>query len=518
MNSKHEDKTREEPPRIKPANITLTPATGSDKSVPSRVKSWRPFLIGAGLCVLLIFMLVVIFLLPDWSAPPATTATKAPLQSNTTGSHSVTAAPATAGRQAESPWTEAQLAKLRKESQEILSRMLEAQRALEKRSVQQWADKEYTQAMDLAKSGDAAYREREFEQAKEQYQLALDGFNALLDRIDTYFREAMERGNQAIDEGDSKTAEEAFQRALLLKPGAPLAIRGSKRAETLDEVLALTTKGNDYLRNGQLDDAKKSYQQALSLDRYAKQAANQLKIVKQKIIDREFTRAMSRGYVALEHDELKQARKAFMQAMKIKPGATEAQSALHQTKTRITSRKINALLTSARQLEQEERWSQAIVIYDQALALDANLASAQQGKRYASWRAGLNKRLLVTIAKPERLSNKAVFNEAKALLDEARSVARPGAELKKQMTYLARLLTQAITPVRVTFHSNERTEVNLYKVGVLGQFKEKELSLRPGHYVAVGKREGYRDVRVEFDVNSNKPMQPVIVQCKETVL
>jgi len=42
------------------------------------------------------------------------------------------------------------------------------------------------------------------------------------------------------------------------------------------------------------------------------------------------------------------------------------------------------------------------------------------------------------------------------------------------------------------------TDVSIYKVGKLGNFTETELTLRPGIYVAVGSRPGYRDVRLEF--------------------
>ena len=65
--------------------------------------------------------------------------------------------------------------------------------------------------------------------------------------------------------------------------------------------------------------------------------------------------------------------------------------------------------------------------------------------------------------------------------------------------------------------SNTETEVILYKVGGLGKFDRKEIELKPGAYVAVGKRESYRDVRVEFTIVANKTPPPITVQCEEKI-
>ncbi|MCZ6526252.1 MAG: hypothetical protein O6928_06840, partial [Gammaproteobacteria bacterium] len=120
-------------------------------------------------------------------------------------------------------------------------------------------------------------------------------------------------------------------------------------------------------------------------------------------------------------------------------------------------------------------------------------------------------------AHPQRLSNKAVYNEAVNLQRQAQSVTKPGPVLKKQIAFLSSLLIEASTPVPLKILSNDLTEVTLYKVGKLGYFQSKQLSLAPGRYTAVGSRQGYRDVRIEFTVAPNKPSQSVIVQCDDKI-
>ena len=72
-------------------------------------------------------------------------------------------------------------------------------------------------------------------------------------------------------------------------------------------------------------------------------------------------------------------------------------------------------------------------------------------------------------------------------------------------------------PIRVQLISDNVTSVSIYKVGKLGSFATRELSLRPGTYVAVGSRPGYRDVRLEFLVGPELEPKPVVIRCEEAI-
>lgn len=92
-----------------------------------------------------------------------------------------------------------------------------------------------------------------------------------------------------------------------------------------------------------------------------------------------------------------------------------------------------------------------------------------------------------------------------------------GPRLSSQRDELSRLLKRAATPLTVRLVSDNVTDVSIYKVGKLGSFAATELSLRPGTYVAVGSRPGFRDVRLEFRVAPEIDMQPVVVRCEERI-
>jgi hypothetical protein len=82
---------------------------------------------------------------------------------------------------------------------------------------------------------------------------------------------------------------------------------------------------------------------------------------------------------------------------------------------------------------------------------------------------------------------------------------------------LSRLLKRAATPLQVQLVSDNATDVSVYKVGKLGSFETHELSLRPGKYVAVGSRPGYRDVRLEFLVGPEQEAKPIVIRCEEAI-
>jgi hypothetical protein len=85
------------------------------------------------------------------------------------------------------------------------------------------------------------------------------------------------------------------------------------------------------------------------------------------------------------------------------------------------------------------------------------------------------------------------------------------------MEQLRAHLGTAATEVAVRLLSDERTEVSVLRVGALGRFREKALTLRPGSYVVVGTRPGYRDSRHTLVVPPGRSPQPLTVRCEEVL-
>ena len=123
--------------------------------------------------------------------------------------------------------------------------------------------------------------------------------------------------------------------------------------------------------------------------------------------------------------------------------------------------------------------------------------------------------LTAHIAQPDRLTSEAVHDEASAILERARAIESPGKILLQQILKLSQALTLARTPVVIRLRSDGITVVTIYRVGQIGKFESHQALLLPGKYTLIGKREGYRDTRIRFEVKPSVVGIEITVQCTE---
>jgi hypothetical protein len=164
----------------------------------------------------------------------------------------------------------------------------------------------------------------------------------------------------------------------------------------------------------------------------------------------------------------------------------------------------------------EERWGDAVSLYEQALEIDALMLFATEGVARAEPRAALDTRLDNIPKERDRLVDARIMRLAQQTLAEATAIANPGARLQAQIAAAQDTLAYASTPVAVTMTSDGLTDITLLRVRRLGTLSEQTLSLRPGVYNAVGIRNGYRDVRVKFEVRPDQA-NTVEVRCVESI-
>ncbi len=231
----------------------------------------------------------------------------------------------------------------------------------------------------------------------------------------------------------------------------------------------------------------------------------------------EFERALSRGLSALAAGQLAEARQAIDRAVALRPQDPGGQNALAQLRAEERRERVATLQAEARQLVAAEQWSAAVARYEQVLAVDANVLAAQQGLAEAQARAQLDQRLEQALARADRFNDVAIAGPAQQLVDEAAALPAPGPVLRVQIERLRTQLAVAAQPVAVQFESDNQTTVVIYKVGNLGIFSSRRLELRPGPYVVVGTRDGYRDVRRNIRVDPAGNMPPVVIRCEETI-
>lgn len=417
----------------------------------------------------------------------------------------------------ESPWQDAQVAKARRQAQEILAKLLDKQTTLDKMQVELWAADGFKTASDNAAKGDELYRARDFGPALESYQTALQQFETLIEQAEQEFQQAMSDGEQAIAEQQAQDAVDAYTLATAIRPNNEEAKAGLARAQIQDQVIEQLEAAENQMLQSQYQQAKEHIEKALELDGESKLAAEKLVTVNKAITEDNFASAMGQGYSYLQQKQYSKAVTQFRKALKIKPGNATAQDAITQASNQLTQTSIQRTLYQAEQYESQEQWQQALTSYQTAQKLDSSVVATKVGVLRTRARADLDRKLQTLIDQPLRLADPGVYRSAQQLLVDAASVKPQGPRIEQQQQQLQQALNKALDPVAVLLRSDNETNVTLYKVGKLGNFKEHTLELKPGRYTLVGSRNGYRDVREEFTLQPGTNRKTIVIQCDEKI-
>lgn len=492
--------------KIQPVAIDLTHPDKRAPAAPEQVGGARASQRRWGLPVagaVVILALGVLFLAPEWIVPERQPLPPAP--------------PAPVAAQPEaSPYSEAQLAEARRAAQDILASILERQKALDAKQVELWGAQPFADAQVLAEQGDALYRQRDFPAALDLYQQALDALQTLEASLDEVIAGKLSSGDDALAAGDETTAALAFEQVLAIEPGHPQAAAGLARARLLPKTRPLMSDAQARLAAGDLDGGRQLLEQVLSIDAVHGEARKMLDQVLDTQAEQRFNAAMSDGLIALKDGKLDLAAGAFRRALAARPEHPDARAALDQANRRLAAIAVDRQLAAAAEFERKEQWQDAAVLYASILAGDDSVVPARVGQLRSSARAQLDSAIAAILDNPLRLASPTVFGEGQQLLTDARAIPAPGPRLRGQANALAAALATSQIPVTVRLQSDNRTQVTVLRVAELGAFSQHELALKPGHYVALGSREGYRDVRVEFQV-ANESRTPIVISCKDPV-
>ncbi len=389
--------------------------------------------------------------------------------------------------------------------------------SFEKRGAGQWAPQPLALARTAGEQALKQFEVREYSAAREGYKNALDHLQQVAETADRIVREQLAAGSTALAEGQSTAARQAFETVLEIEPDDQTATRGLERAGTLDEVFALTARATEAERQGELSTAVEGYKQVLALDADMTAASDGLARVQGRIAADSFAAAMSQAMQALAADDPAAARAALDRAARIRPSAAQIQDARARAAELERQQQVLAYQRQAEQFERAEQWQAALNEYEAALKVDPALQFALQGTARVEPRLAIHQQFDNLLGQPERLLSAAVRGQAEALLSSAGQIPGPGPVLEDQIEKLSGLLQRARTPVQVVLRSDSQTRVVINRVAELGAFAQHRMELLPGRYVAVGTRQGYRDVRKEFTVLPGQSPDPLTVQCEEQI-
>ncbi len=484
---------------------------------PPRLRGWLPA--GLGLFALL---WVVVFFLPQWveqtgSTEPSMTTTEANRAASAPVSEQPGATTAPPDAITDSPFADAQLARMRREAQDILQPLLDLQSFLQARGVESWAGDAFNAATAQALAGDEAYRARDFEAATAAYNGAFDALEALDQQLPEQIARQTRRLIAALEALDQSGANQALDLLKVLAPDDPEIATMDHRVMALPAVSEALDTAAASAASDDIDGAVTAAQQAVAADAEHQLAAQTLADYRERQRVRNFQQAMSAGYAALSEAAFETAEARFKTAGRLSPGAPEPADALVELAAARTAARLRKLRDEAAALEADEQWADAQARYQSALETDPTLVFATEGLARVEPRATIGVAIRGIMEAPERLVDSNALREAQQVLADLDQLGDSGPRFQRTRTELAALLEAATTPIRVTLVSDGVTDVTIARVRRLGTFAEQAITLRPGRYTAVGIRNGYRDVRVSFEVGKGASGEPVDVRCTEAL-
>jgi len=519
MTSNHDDNA----PVIRPIDIGVDDPSGANGPEPARprrsvVPARRTLGLAAGAVALVVGLVAVFVWLPEQTRAPAGADGAADAAQGRTA-EAGPAAPS--GSRAAAPVVdtndEAVIA-ARREAQEARRRAEAGIAALTERAVEVWAPAEIARVKEAMGLGEAAYRELAYRDARDAYTRAADGVDALESEAEAAFDRYLAAGESALDTGDAEAARTAFETALRIVEGDERASAGLARAKRLPEVLAAMARGSTAEADGALEDALAAYREAADIDPEFTRAAERVDVLEAELAERDFKRAMARGYEAFGRGDLSGARQAFEAARRIRPEAPEVAEALADVAGDARAERVRALKDDIARAERSEDWPGALKAYAALAELKVADPGLARARDRAERQAALDAELAELAGDPGQLATEAGRDRLARLKSEARDLGPSGPGRARTLARLVEIETVMTTPVPVTLTSDGKTRVTVYRHGRLGTFERTSIALTPGRWVAVGAREGYRDVRVAFVVDPDDPSLSIDVRCEDPIM
>jgi serine/threonine protein kinase len=388
---------------------------------------------------------------------------------------------------------------------------------LESRGAGAWGGRDFAMAKTLAAESVGARDAGNPKMAQDRLVAAARFLDSVESRAPQALTAQIAAGEKALGSGQQEVAGQAFDMARRIDPNDRRATDGQRRTQSLNGILPLLADAQNAEVARDFARAAQDYSQALSLDPGNATARAGQARANAAFGDDSYAKAVGTGFAALGAGRLDEAHEAFVKARALKPNGAEASEGLRRVSAALTARGFASIRQRAAGLEAQERWDEAEQAYADVLSADPTLAFAQEGRARAGSRAELAGRLQQLIERPDRLASPGVRDEARSLLETAQAQSPSGPVLRSQIARLQILLPGFDKPVRLSLVSDNSTRIEISSIGSFGAFSRRDIELRPGKYIVVGTRTGFRDVRREITVAPGQDIQTIRVTCSEPI-
>jgi len=349
----------------------------------------------------------------------------------------------------------------------------------------------------------------------------LEESSDLLDEVDgsirNYVRQNAAQGNRFIAQGKSQDAVAAYTRVLEIEPENEEALRQLERARVADRAFRALQLAAQNEQANDLEVAFTQFQEALSIDPASAKAQSGISRLRRKIEERDFSTAIATAELAISDSRYEDAIDAYREALTVFPDRLDIEEAIRRAVADKRQNDIVTRITLAYNHERDYQWEEARDLYLELLKLEPELSEAKDGllRTGRVIRSILRYETLIEVAKTE--ARRSDFQLAIRTFDEAMQAKPEYLALSNDSERLRSFLQLQSQPVVVTLVSDDSTSVTVQGPTRLTpkKFDSLELSLLPGKYFIIGRKKGFRDVRVPLQVRAGMSIDPISVIAKQ---
>ncbi len=335
--------------------------------------------------------------------------------------------------------------------------------------------------------------------------------------VDASLQDALRAGQTALVAMQPEQARAAFQHALVLQPGQAQAQQGLATSERLATQLAALADGARLEARGDLSAAADQYRLLLANSAGFAPARTALTRVEQHLSDQKLEDLLNTGADALRHGHIPVAQSAYRQAAEIAADDARVLDGQQRIAEVLTDQRNAADLATGAQFEETEQWTTRWRCIAKCWHVMPRCALRRMASRAAS-AARRWTRNCATISRVRSvLTTPDVQRAARRALARGEASGTDAPRLQQQMQQLRAQLDRLAVEIPVAISSDNSTRVSLAPFGDLGSFSSREVQLRPGHYTVVGRRDGFRDVRLELEIAPGQDAAALSVACTERI-
>ena len=408
------------------------------------------------------------------------------------------------GEAAQSPWCVERVQALdaRAKIEAILSIL---------RRVQQppWPPADLAAANALYDEGVALFRDEYFGDAASKFEPALARLQSIREGFESQVATTATAAAQRLEADDFAPALVGFRQVLKWKPDHDAAQRGARRAEagqrdqpTAEEAMRLLQAGETDQARALLATVGADFSSAVLRRARATLAEFDSRSRRNDLI--------TTGHAALDRQDWAAATASFREALDIDPQSRAARDGLAEARRGATTSELDMLRQTLAATLAEESWTASIATIGRIARLEPDAPEARGGLSELERLVALEARLDGALADPTRIAAKTLRDETRALIDETRNPSVVGQRIHRKGLQLEEQFAQWTVPVAVTIRSDNKTDVRVRPGRKLGKLRETRLQVYPGRYTLIGRRQGYREKRLEITIEPGS--KPVVVE------